>query len=305
MTTAVLAAASAEDVWRFQPHPEVWLLLGALVGLYAYAVRVIGPKVVPAGQTVVSRRQLVAFVLGIAGLWVASDWPMHDIAEEYLFSVHMGQHLLLTLVLPPLFLIATPRWLADLVLGRARVRRVVRFLALPVAAGVVYNALVMFTHWPVVVNGAVEQGAVHYGLHILVVSSALLMWTPVCGPIEEWRISLPAQMVYLFMMSVLPTVPGAWLTFATNPLYAAYDTPLRMWGISPESDQQTAGLLMKLGGGTYLWTIITGMFFTWAARHEAAQQSGRVVDEREVLTWETVEAEFARTPPVPDPAPKR
>jgi len=300
-----LLAAAPVDVWRWQPHPEVWVLVASLVGLYAYAVVVIGPKAVPAGQRPVSRRQLAAFAAGVAVLWLASDFPLHDIAEERLFSAHMAQHLLLTLIMPPLFLLATPRWLADLILGRGRVRRAVRFLARPVAAGIAYNALVLVTHWPAVVNGAVENASLHYGLHLLVVTSALLMWTPVCGPVEEWRISLPAQMVYLFLMSVVPTVPGAWLTFASNPLYDVYDTPFRMWGISAVDDQQAAGLLMKLGGGGFLWAVITGLFFTWAGRHEEAQRSGRTVVERDVLTWETVQEEFARSEPVPEPVPKR
>ncbi len=105
---AAASAAAAPDVWRWQPHPEVWVLLASLVGLYAYAVRVIGPKVVPAGQRPVSRRQLVAFAGAVLVLWAASDYPVHDLSEEYLFSVHMVQHLLLTLVMPPLFLLATP-----------------------------------------------------------------------------------------------------------------------------------------------------------------------------------------------------
>ncbi len=59
-----------------------------------------------------------------------------------------------------------------------------------------------------------------------------MMWTCVCGPIAEWRISLPGQMIYLFLMSVVPTVPGGWLTFATGPLYSAYDHPARACGTS-------------------------------------------------------------------------
>ncbi len=149
-----------------------------------------------------------------------------------------------------------------------------------------------------------QHAGVHYGLHILVVTSAVLMWTPVCGPIAEWRISMPAQMVYLFLMSVVPTVPGAWLTFATNPVYSVYDTPFRAFGISVTDDQQAAGLIMKLLGGGYLWAIIIGLFFTWADRHEAADRTGRAVGERNVLTWEKVQEEFARSEPVPEPVPR-
>jgi putative membrane protein len=300
----------SSEIWAWHAHPEVWVLVGSLAGMYIYAAKVIGPKVVPAGTPAVTRRQWLAFAAAMLLLWFASDWPVHDIGEQHLFFVHMSQHLLLTLVMPPLFLLATPRWLADLVLGSGRVRRVVRTLALPVVAGVVYNGAVVFTHWPPVVDAAVGHAWAHFGLHLLVVTTALLMWTPVCGPIEEWRISLPAQMIYLFLMSVIPTVPGAWLTFAANPLFAAYDTPQRAFGISAVDDQQAAGLIMKLAGGSYLWAIITSMFFVWAARHEKAQANDRTVTEREianwnggrpVLTYDEVEREFARTAAASEP----
>ncbi len=58
------------------------------------------------------------------------------------------------------------------------------------------------------------------------------MWMPVCGPVPELRLSLPGQMIYLFLMSIVPTVPAAWLTFAEGVVYSAYDIPERLWGIS-------------------------------------------------------------------------
>ena len=96
------------DPWRFQLHLEIWLLIVALVTSYIYVVRVLGPRAVPVGQVVVSRRQLTCFILGIAMMWFASDWPMHDIAEEYLYSVHMFQHMTLTYFMPPLLVLAIP-----------------------------------------------------------------------------------------------------------------------------------------------------------------------------------------------------
>lgn len=297
----MLARVVSADAWRWQPHPEVWLLVAALTAFYVYAARRIGPKVVPAGTPVLTRGNKAAFGGSMAIMWFAADWPVHDIAEEYLYFVHMSQHLLFTLVMAPLLLLATPRWLADLILGDGRVRRSIKWLAKPVAAGIVYNAVTIFTHWPAVVNQSVENGVLHYGVHVLVVFTALMMWIPVCGPITEWRISLPAQMVYLFMMSVIPTVPGAWLTFAENAIYETYDTTYRLGDISVADDQQAAGLIMKLGGGSWLWVIITGKFFIWANRHMEAEKAGRRVNERDVLTWATVEQELARTEPAPEP----
>src|SRR5213078_3861239 len=76
---AVLAAVTDPNVWKFRPHPEVWLLVAFLVGAYLYAIRVIGPRFVRPGQPVVRSRQVACFVAGMALLWAASDWPIHDV----------------------------------------------------------------------------------------------------------------------------------------------------------------------------------------------------------------------------------
>ena len=77
-----LLAAAGVDFWRWQPHPEVWVLVGGVIALSVYALRVVGPKVVPKGRPVATGQQLAWLSLGIVLLWVASDWPLHDIAEE-------------------------------------------------------------------------------------------------------------------------------------------------------------------------------------------------------------------------------
>jgi putative membrane protein len=144
-------------------------------------------------------------------------------------------------------------------------------MARPVPAAVVFNALALLSHWQLIVNTASANGLFHYGVHTVLVTSAVLFWIPVCGPFPELRISPPAQMIYLFVASIIPTVPGAWLTMADGAIYSAYDIPARLWGISVTSDQQVAGLLMKLVGGGYLWVLITVIFFRWAADEDPAR----------------------------------
>src|SRR5688572_25718857 len=184
---------AAVDFFRWVPHPEVWVLVGGLAGLYVYAARIIGPKVVPAGTPTVTRSQRRWFAFGITLLWVSADWPMHDIGEQYLYFVHMVQHLLLTLVVPPVLLMATPEWLARLVVGKGRTHRIVQRMARPVPAALAFNALVLLTHWQLVVNTASENGLFHYGVHTAVVTAAVLFWIPVCGPFPELRISAPSK----------------------------------------------------------------------------------------------------------------
>ena len=298
-----MPAAAAVDAWRWQPHPEVWFLVLGVVGLSLYVTRVIGPKVVPEGQPVLTRFQKVNLVLGILTLWLASDWPLHDLGEEYLFALHMTQHLLLSYLMPMFFLLATPPWLARLVVptGSTAYRWLRRF-SRPLVAGLLFNAVVVFTHWPALVNKVVTNGPMHYSIHILVVTTAVLMWMPVLGPFAEWRMQSPTAVAYLFAMSLLPTVPASWLIFAEGSVYNVYDTAFRLWGVSVTSDQQSAGLIMKLGGGFYLWGVMAVIFFRWAsgqpsgdparmAATRTARYDGPATDGS--LTYVDVESAFA------------
>jgi putative membrane protein len=292
-------------------HPEVWVLVGFLVGAFVYMVRVIGPKAVAPGQPVVSRLNVVAFVLAMLTLWIASDWPVHDISEDFLYSVHMVQHMALTYFVPPLALMATPTWLARLLIGDGRVYRALKWLTHPVVAAVVFNASIMILHIPLLVNESVQNGPLHYLLHFLVVMTALLMWSVVCGPIPEFRIGSGGAMIYLFAQSIIPTVPAAWLVFAENPVYKAYDRPDRLWGINVIDDQQLAGAIMKVAGGLYLWGIVIYLFATKFAANQGDdydfRRKGTIPteeitghDERP-LTTQDVERAFAETAPPSEP----
>ncbi len=294
----MIAEAANLDLqpWRFQFHPEVWLLIAFVIGSYTYAIRVIGRRVNPVGE-VVTKKQVRAFVAGVLLLWVASDWPMHDISEDYLYSAHMLQHMILSYFVPPLVWLATPAWLFDVVVGGGRARPVVRFLSRPPVAGVLFNLVVMITHIPALVNQSVSNGPLHYSLHVLVVVSSLLMWIPVLGPNKSWHMGYGGKMIYLFLMSVVPTVPAGWLTFAEGVVYRSYDIPVRVWGISATVDQQLAGAVMKLGGSIFLWTVITYMFFKRFMSRFSAEQSYK----QPTLTYEEVAEAFEKTPAVTEP----
>ena len=160
----------------------------------------------------------------------------------------MLQHMMLSYFMPPLVLLATPEWLLRLLVGTGRTWRVVVFMTKPVVAAVVFNVVVMVTHIPPVVNASVQSAPLHYSLHLVLVLTALLMWMPVVGPFHELRISDAAKPIYLFLQSVVPTVPAGWLTFAEGVVYKHYNQPVRVWGISPTDDQQLAGAIMKIGG---------------------------------------------------------
>jgi putative membrane protein len=305
-------AQIALDPFRFQAHPDVWLLVAFLTGAYVYMVRVVGPHAVAVGQQVVTRTNVIAFAGAMALLWAASDWPIHDLGENYLYSVHMLQHMMLSYFLPPLALIATPEWLLRVLVGDGRAYAVLKWFCHPIVAAVLFNLSVMVTHIPGVVNASVGNAAVHYFLHVMVVSFSLLMWMPVVGPFREFHLSTAGKMVYLFLQSVIPTVPAAWLTFAEGAVYSSYgDQPVRVWGLSIMADQQLAGAIMKVGGSVFLWSIIIVLWFTRFSssyRDEHDYRRGHLMPTAEItghdedpLTYDDVEREFARVPATPEP----
>jgi putative membrane protein len=309
----VIAQALTEvQPWKFQWHPEVWLLVVFLVAAYTYMVRVIGPKAVPDGVEPVTRRNKLAFGAALLMLWVASDWPMHDISEEYLYSAHMLQHMMLSYFLPPLALLATPTWLMRVLIGNGRFYDVVKFMTKPVVAGVLFNVVIMVTHVPLVVSKSVESGPLHYSLHFAVVMLSLLMWMPVAGPLPELRIGPLGKCIYLFLQSVVPTVPAAWLTFADGAVYKSYDIPIRVFGWGVTEDQQLAGAIMKTGGSIFLWALVIFIFFKrfaheYEGEHDYRRGPGRMIPDAEItrssdepLTTRDVEREFAASRPPPE-----
>ena len=292
--------------WRFQPHPEVWLLVVAVLFSYIYAVRVLGPAVVKNGPAITTK-QRNAFIAGVLLLWLASDWPVHDIAEEYLYSIHMFQHMVLSYFMPPLILLAIPKWMFDAVLGAGLVRKTFNWLAKPVIAGVLFNAIVMITHIPQIVNRSVSNAPLHYSMHVLLIVTALLVWVPICGPDRKLHLQSGGKMIYLFLMSVVPTVPAAWLTFAEGAVYKHYDTAVRVWGLSVTTDQQIAGAIMKTGGAIFLWSIVVFLFFKRFSAGFSAEQSYRKNSEtstEDVLTFKDVTDAFGRVPPAQEPQSK-
>lgn len=306
MSALASSVVEIPSPWRFQWHPEVWVLVAAVVASWWYSIRVIGPHTpeVRGGMPLVTRRQAWLFAASVALLWLASDWPIHDISEEYLYSVHMFQHMALSYFLPPLALLATPVWLFRAIIGSPRAGRVIRWFAQPVIAGVLFNLVVMVTHIPTMVNQSVTNAPLHYSLHVALVASSFLMWIPVVAPDPALRIGYGGRMVYLFLMSVVPTLPAAWLTFAEGAVYKQYDIAVRVWGLSVTTDQQIAGAIMKTGGSIFLWSIIV---FLWFKRfmggygtQQSYQRSTRGPSES-TLTFDDVEREFERVPPAPEP----
>ena len=233
-----------------------------------------------------TRFQIASYSAGVLALWVASDWPIHDVAERYLFSIHMVQHVTYSIIAAPLLLIGTPTWLARWVLSPRWLLSTVRYLSRLIPATIVFNVVVIVTHTPIVVNAALEHALLHFAIHTLIFLSSLIVWMPLLSPLPEVpRLPPLGRMLFLFLQSVVPTVPASFLTFGAHPLYSFYDHVPRLWGISAITDMQVAGVVMKIGVGLTLWVVIAIVFFRWYNAEEVPTPSRRVSRdlERELM----------------------
>jgi putative membrane protein len=263
-------------------HPDVLLFCFALLGAYWYSITELRPRISDAGR--VKGTQKVAFFLGVLTVYAATGSPLDVLADEYLASAHMLQHVLLTLVAAPLLLAGTPGWLWQALFRRFHLLPAVRLITHPVLALAIFNGVLLVTHLPSTVDLQLREVWFHFLVHVALLASGLVMWWPVLSQVPEApRLSYPLQMGYLFLQSLLPAVMASFVTFSDRVVYTAYAEAPRIWNLSAIDDQQLGGLIMKLMGTVVLWYFIAAAFFKWYAKEEA---------EARGIRWQEVEEEL-------------
>jgi putative membrane protein len=253
----------------------VWIVVAGLAAGYAIALRRLGPRRAP-HATPASRLQVASWYLGVLTIWIAVDGPIDTVGERSMFSIHVVQHALLGVIAAPLLLLGTPAWLARWLLGPRPLFRAVRWLARFLPAVILYNVVVAVVHWPAFVDLTLRNETVHLLEHTLILVSCLIVWLPVFSPLPEIpRLPSLLRAVFIFLLSVLPTIPASFLTFGTKPLYHFYAHVPHLWGLSALDDQRLAGIILKLGVGLILWALITVTFFRWALDENLNEPSTR------------------------------
>ena len=247
--------------WAPRAYPGVWLAMAGLMAWYVLARR----RLTPDERAAEDPRRRLAFAGGWVALWVATDWPLGALGSGYLASAHMVQYLLYTQVAAPLLVLGLNEPMLRRLLARTRTTELVRLLGRPVAAVVLFNVVLIATHAPVTVDALRTSQTGSFVLDGLWLLSGLILWLPVCGPLDEMRPSYPVRAVLLFVgAGVVPMIPGGFLTFASTPLYGIYELAPRVEGFDAGVDQQLAGVLMKIGNVPLLWPAIGVLFARWA-----------------------------------------
>ena len=251
------------DVWtHWHAHPDVLIGLAILEGAYLFGVGPLREKHGLADE--IDPRQVATFTAGVLVIFISLLSPIHELSDQYLFSAHMLQHVLLTLVAPPLLILGTPDWLIRPLLRADLSFRIARLVTHPVAAFASFNFIFALWHIPSLYNTSVTNHGVHIAEHLLFMAAAVIMWWPIASRMPELpRLSYPLQMMYLFLLSIAQIIVFAPITFSTEPLYEWYASAPRVWGLSAVVDQQIGAIIMKMGGGVLFGFLIVVLFFKW------------------------------------------
>ena len=261
------------SVWtHWHGHPDVLIGLAVFQGAYLMGV---GPLRERYGLAESSDpRQVATFTAGVLVIFVALLSPIHILSDNYLFSAHMLQHVLLTLVAPPLLILGTPDWLVRPLLRPDWAFRLARLATHPVVAFGSFSVIFSMWHIPALYNLSVSNHGVHIVEHLVFMAAAVMVWWPIVSTMPELpRLSYPLQIAYLFLLSIAQLILFAPITFSREPLYELYASAPRIWDISVVTDQQLGGIIMKMGGGALFLSLIVVAFFRWFRQEEERRKA--------------------------------
>jgi putative membrane protein len=255
-------------LWHW--HPSVVLGLVGLLVLYAAAIGRPGRRRGwrPPGARL-GRARRAAFVGGTLALGAALLGPIAEWAEHVALSAHMAQHLLLTLVVPPLWLLGTPDWLLAPLVRLPVVARAGYVLTRPATALGLAGAALVIWHFPVFFEAALAREWIHILEHLTLLATGILAWWPVAGRLAAWpRPAPPARLLYLFLATIPMMAVASPITMAEEVLYPFYARAGAAWPLSPRADQELAGVLMWIGGSLGYLVAGTIVFFRWALEED-------------------------------------
>ncbi len=261
-------------------NPSILIGTAIVMGVYLYAVGLLRkPYRLIDGVT---RRHVIYFYLGVLVIFFALVSPIDEIGDRYLFSVHMVQHLLLTIVGPPLLLLGTPEVVLKPLIRKRSIFLIARVLTNPFVAFFLFNADFWLWHIPTLYDATLTNEGIHILEHSTFIVFGVINWWPMFSPLPEElpRLSIGGQVLYLFLGGMPMVALGAGLTFA-GPLYAPYLQAPRVWGLSPVTDQQLGGLIMWVPSNIVYIIIVSALFIRWMQQQEAKQRSREAEEDLE------------------------
>src|SRR4051794_36590069 len=221
----------------------------------------------------------VCFGAGLGTIAIALFSPIGHIGEELVIA-HMGEHLLIGDIASLLLVLGLTRSLLQPILA-IRVFNRLQILTHPAVALPLWAVNLYFWHVPVIYQEAYGTAPIHALEHTTFLFFGCLMWMPVFGPLPkpEW-FGAGWKVGYVFAVRLVSAVLGTILMWSGSVLYPIYKPGEHYWGISPLTDQSTAGVLMMVEGTFLILCVLAWVFLEVARQGDEKQRLLDLAHER-------------------------
>ena len=289
-------AANHPEIHWFS-DPAVLAPLALLAGIYIWRFAAARKE---AGGRGAGPLQAIAFAGGMLALLAALVSPIDGLGEDYLFSAHMVQHVLLSDIAPLLLLLGLSR-----VIMRPATRRLVRVeralgpLANPVTGIVIWLTIMYVWHVPALYDAATENPLIHVLEHVSFFAAGLALWWPLVQPVPmRHRLTGLQPIGYIGAAKAGLAALGIYLAWSSTALYPYYETTPRIWGLSPVEDQNVGGVIMMVEQSLTLALVMVALFVRALTQSEEEQRRReRLEERRESAQVRGSEADVLRTGP--------
>jgi putative membrane protein len=267
--------------------PAVLAPLALLAGIYVWRFRQVRREAATRGGAAAARGagpvQALAFGGGMLALLAALVSPIDGLGEDYLFSAHMVQHVLLGDIAPLLLLLGLSRALMRPATRRlAGIERRLGPLASPVTGILVWLAIMYLWHVPALYDAAAEHAGVHLLEHASFFAAGVALWWPLIQPVPMRRRLTGLQpLAYIAAAKAGLAGLGLYLAWSSTPLYPYYEQTPRIWGLSPIEDQNIGGVIMMVEQSFTLVLVMVALFVRMLAQSEEEQRRRERLEERE------------------------
>ena len=269
-------------------EPPTWgrLFLPHLDAVSVLAVLSIVAVVVYLGAVVRLRRSGVTWPWWRSLAWFGGNASLFAMAGTWLngysmllFSVHMTQHMVLSLITPLLMLLGSPVTLALRTLPRGKGAagaprallldalhsRLARFVASPLFTIPLFIASLYGIYFTPLFDALMSNPIGHQFMLAHFVVVGLLFFGPIVGQ-DPWprTMGYPARMLELFLPVPFHAFFGVAIMMAGSLIVTTFAQPPAGWGIDPLGDQQEAGGIVWAFGELPTILVLGIVFFSWA-----------------------------------------
>ncbi len=260
--------------------PAVLAPLALLAGVWIWRFRAARAE---AGGRGAGPLQAVAFAGAMTALLLALVSPLDGLGEDYLFSAHMVQHLLLGDIAPLLLLLSLTRVMMRPATRRLmRVERALGRLASPLTGLLLWLVVMYVWHVPALYDAAAENPFVHLIEHVSFFAAGIALWWPLIQPVPmRHRLTGMQPLGYVAGAKAGLAALGLYLAWSTTALYPYYEQTPRIWGLTPVEDQNIGGVIMMVEQSFTLVLVMVVLFVAMLTRSEEEERRRERLEEAE------------------------